>query len=208
MADYDIEQGGTIPPAMVTKYADQGDGTHAQVVATAITTMTPGVGATNLGKQEGALYAAGHVGVGVLGVRNDTDAVMPLVDGSYGFLTVDDTGRLRVAIDDNVPATWASAAVSDNTNGDNELVAVVAGQRIYIVGITLVAQGDVDMVLESGTAGPDLTGAMSLSADGVGFVWPIAARGYWARTDVGESLNMRLNAAVFVTGIVTYYTAT
>ena len=105
-----------------------------------------------------------------------------------------------------IPATWASAAVSGNTSGDNELVALGATQRSYIVGITLVAQGDVDVVLESGTAGPDLTGAISLSADGNGFVWPIAARGWWARTDVGESLNMRLNAAVFVTGIVTYYT--
>lgn len=107
-----------------------------------------------------------------------------------------------------VPVTWASAAVSGNTSGDNELVALLASNRIYILGMILVAQGDVDVVLESGTGGPDLTGAISLSADGNGFVLPITPHGWWARTDVGESLNMRLNAAEFVTGLVVYYTDT
>jgi hypothetical protein len=107
----------------------------------------------------------------------------------------------------SIPATWASAAVSGNTSGDNELVALVAGQSIYVVGITLVGAAAVNVVLESGTAGPDLTGLMAIAAAGGSIVMPVTARGWYCKTDVGESLNMRLDGAVFVTGIVTYYTA-
>lgn len=106
-----------------------------------------------------------------------------------------------------IPDTWQSVAVEGNTNGDNGLVMAHTNRRIYVVGALLVAQGDVDVVLESGTAGNDLTGPLSLAADGNGFVLPLAARGYWFRTQVGESLNMRLNAAVTVAGVITYYIA-
>ena len=58
------------------------------------------------------------------------------------------------------------------------------------------------MVLESGTAGPDLTGTLALGASG-GFR-DENANGLW-ETDTGESLNMRLDAAVSVGGYLLYY---
>lgn len=190
MANIDLIQAQQLPGATVIRYRDMGDGTHALVIAT------------------GPL-PAGDANIGNV----DIVTLPPLVAGDANIGNVDIVTMPNVVIATmpnvvlEVPATWDFAAVSGNVNGDNELVALVPALRIYVTGITLIAQGDVDVVLESGPAGPDLTGAMSLAADGNGFVWPIAPIGWYCRTDVGESLNMRLNAAVFVTGIVQYYTA-
>lgn len=43
MADYDLTQGESVPNAMVTKYKDMGDGTHAEVVATDTTISASGI---------------------------------------------------------------------------------------------------------------------------------------------------------------------
>ena len=183
--------------------------TLADIDVAGTETVTANAG-TNLNTSALALEVGGNLATiagAVAGteVRADIVASLPAGTNAIGKLAAN-SGVDIGDVDLLIPGTWASAAVDGSTSGDNELVALVGGSSIYIVGITLVSQGDVEVVLESGIAGPDLTGAVSLSADGQGFVWPVAARGWWAKTDSGESLNMRLDAAIQVTGIVAYYT--
>jgi hypothetical protein len=97
------------------------------------------------------------------------------------------------------------AVVRCNTSGNNTLVAAVTGKKIKVLGLILVAAGDVDVRLESGAGGTALTGVMSLSADGNGFVLPIAPPGYhWVETAAGALLNLELSDAVYVDGCIVY----
>ena len=172
-------------------------------------TVTANAG-TNLNTSALALEVGGNlvtIAGAVAGTEVQADIVASLPAGTNAIGKLAANSGVDIGdVDLLIPGTWASAAVDGSTSGDNELVALVGGSSIYIVGITLVSQGDVEVVLESGIAGPDLTGAVSLSADGQGFVLPVPARAWWAKTDSGESLNMRLDAAIQVTGIVAYYT--
>lgn len=77
-------------------------GTTAQPVSGTVgvsnisTSIVPGTSATHLGKAEDAAHASGDTGVFVLGVRNDTNAVMTSADGDYGAFAIDGSGRQRV----------------------------------------------------------------------------------------------------------------
>jgi len=61
-----------------------------------VTSVIPGVGATNLGKAEDAVHSSGDVGVEILVVRNDTLATLVDTDGDYAPLQVDADGALYV----------------------------------------------------------------------------------------------------------------
>lgn len=61
-----------------------------------VTSIIPGVGATNLGKAEDAGHTSGDAGVLALAVRRDTAAVGAGTDGDYATLNVDASGRLHV----------------------------------------------------------------------------------------------------------------
>lgn len=63
-----------------------------------ISSVIPGVGATNLGKAEDAAAVSGDTGVAVLGVyQPDTVGVSSGTPGDYTTLNIDDKGRLRVS---------------------------------------------------------------------------------------------------------------
>lgn len=62
-----------------------------------ITTITPGTGATSLGKAEDAAHSSGDVGVFMLGVRRDTPTVSTSANGDYSGFSVDRLGRIQVA---------------------------------------------------------------------------------------------------------------
>lgn len=68
---------------------------------TGTTTLTPGTGATNLGKAEDAPHTTGDSGVFVLGVRNDTATALAGTTLDYIPITTDANG-----------ATWVSLATS------------------------------------------------------------------------------------------------
>lgn len=112
---------GTLDPVagrQLTKGQDDGGGRNRLVVATdaaaplavsdnggSITvdgtvavgpTVTPGTGATDLGKAEDAVAASGDVGVMALSVRRDADAP-DAADGDYVPLHTDATGRLKTS---------------------------------------------------------------------------------------------------------------
>lgn len=101
--------------------------------------------------------------------------------------------------------TVLRAAISASTSGDNTLVAAVAGKKTKVLGLVLIASGDVDVRLESGAGGTALTGVISLAADGNGFVLPMALPGmHWLETGVNTLLNLELSAAVQVSGLIVY----
>lgn len=62
--------------------------------ASDITSVIPGVGATNLGKAEDAVHASGDVGVMALSVRSDAGATTSSATGDYTPLLTDSKGRL------------------------------------------------------------------------------------------------------------------
>lgn len=95
------------------------------------------------------------------------------------------------------------AAVSAAAAGDNTLVAAVAGKRIRVLALILVASGGALSVrLESGAGGAALTGVMDLAADGQ-LVLPWNPAG-WCQTAVAALLNLELSAATLVAGVLTY----
>jgi len=61
-----------------------------------VTSIVPGVGATNLGKAEDAVHASGDVGVMVLTVRDDAPSAATAAVGDYTPLLTNATGHLYV----------------------------------------------------------------------------------------------------------------
>lgn len=103
------------------------------------------------------------------------------------------------------------AVIDDASSGDNPIVAAVAGKRIRVLSLFLVAAGTVNVRFESGSAGTALTGQMNLVAN-VGFSLNAAfdahgrPKGHF-QTAEGELLNLELSANVSVDGSLTYIEA-
>lgn len=139
-----------------------GDPTTAANVATVdatfgldvdVSRVTPGVGATHLGKAEDAAHTNGDVGVLFLGVRNHNSG--STTDGDYSAISVDSTGNMntvgrrdlqRIA----VGITGVTTATTAYTAGDQVGVlatvssaARVSGGGGMIVGVTLIDQSDI-----------------------------------------------------------------
>lgn len=85
-----------------------------------ILTVTPGTGASNLGKAEDAAHASADVGVMVLGVRNDANAALSGTDLDYTPISVDSAGNPQVDIIAALPA-------GTNNIGDVDVLTVVTG---------------------------------------------------------------------------------
>jgi hypothetical protein len=79
----------------------------------AITSIVPGTGATNLGKAEDAAHTSGDTGVQLLAVRKDTAAALAGTDGDYAPLEVDANGKLHV----NAGSTADDSAFTAGTSG-------------------------------------------------------------------------------------------
>lgn len=63
-----------------------------------VTSVTPGVGASNLGKAEDNAHSSGDTGVLMLAVRRDSEASGVSDDGDYAAPSLDSSGRLRVVV--------------------------------------------------------------------------------------------------------------
>ena len=68
-------------------------------VPVTVSALVPGTGATNLGKAEDSLAVEGDTGVAMLGVREDILLVDQASSGDYGWLKLDNKGRLYIAAD-------------------------------------------------------------------------------------------------------------
>jgi hypothetical protein len=58
--------------------------------------ITPGTGATNLGKAEDSAHTSGDVGVMALGVRNDNDSTLAGTDLDYAPIATTAAGRVKI----------------------------------------------------------------------------------------------------------------
>lgn len=192
--------------------------------------VTPGTGATNLGKVEDVAHASGDVGVMALAVRKDTAVALAGTDGDYAPLLLDSVGRLHVNIG-SIPAaarttdsiaaalqtgvimqglterTPVFASVDVASSGDNTLVSAQgASNKIRVHQVFLMAAAAVTARFESGAGGSALTGQMQIAANG-GFVLPFSPLG-WFETAANTLLNLELSGAVSVDGVIAYSVVT
>ena len=96
-----------------------------------VTSVVPGVAATNLGKAEDAAHTTGDTGVMALAVRNDALAALAGTDGDYAPLQVDADGALYVhdanlvSTSNSTTATLANDATYTGTGEDVSQYAAV-----------------------------------------------------------------------------------
>lgn len=101
-----------------------------------VSTVTPGTGATNLGKAEDAAHTTGATGVMALAVRNDADTALAGTTGDYIPIGTDAVGRVQV----NAIGKLAHDAADTSANSPTK----VGGQAITNNdALTSVASGDV-----------------------------------------------------------------
>lgn len=86
-------------------------------IGTISTSVTPGTGATELGKAEDAVHASGDVGVMALAVRSNTASSKSGSDGDYQPLITNTTGHLWVAQATNTVGGASSIPTGSNTIG-------------------------------------------------------------------------------------------
>ncbi len=94
------------------------------------------------------------------------------------------------------------AAIDVATSGNNTLVAAVAGKKIRILAVILIAAGTVIARFESAADGTAMSGQMNLGITS-GFCLPYSEAG-WGETIVGELLNLELGGAISVDGMLVY----
>lgn len=123
------------------------------------------------------------------------------VGGDGASVPVTSAAPLPVETTTTKTVKWA--AISAASSGNNTLVAAVAGKKITVLGYVIVADGAVAAKFTDGAGGTDLTGAMSLAANG----------GVSARSEMNApmlqggtntALVLNLSAAVGVRGHMTY----
>lgn len=98
-----------------TTYKYKSSATSSSGGGTAVTSVVPGTGATNLGKAEDAAHTSGDVGVMFLAKRTDTAASSSSTDGDYVTVNSDSLGHI-----------WGREGyvdqLVDNTNGVGQMV--------------------------------------------------------------------------------------
>lgn len=134
-------------------------------------------------------------------------AALPLPSGA-ATSSAQSTGNSSLSsIDGKLPAlrTLQSASIAASTSGNTQVVAAVAGQRIYVAGFYASVNGAVNVKFQSATT--DITGLFYGQTAGNGLVAPhVPPPAYWCRTASGEALNINLSAAVAVGGVLLYWT--
>lgn len=151
-------------------------------IASVTTSITPGTGATNLGKAEDSAHTTGDVGVLALGVRQDADTSPVSASGDYHAPIFDNAGNLKVAIKAGAGtggfaladgATFTRATTSMNpagavveasvptlTNGDAAALSMTTGGALRVA----VTTGGIPGVIEDN---PSAGGDEGLLAMGV-----------------------------------------
>lgn len=93
------------------------------------------------------------------------------------------------------------AAITASSNGDNTVVAAVAGKRILVLQYNVMANGTVNAKWKDG-ASVDITGLGYYVAN-TGKVVPFSPMG-WMVTGVGNALVLNLSAGIAVGGELGY----
>lgn len=124
-----------------------------------------------------------------------------------GFITIKgtDDGALHVSVQDNPASkkTIKSAAITENTAANNEIIAAVAGKQICIVNLAFTVAAEADIYLNS--AANHMSGSMDFGAanEPRGFV---ANHGdFPLKTVAGEAFNIESDTVAQISGYVIYY---
>ena len=94
------------------------------------------------------------------------------------------------------------AAIAVASSGDNTIVAAIAGKKIRVQSLFLLAPSNLTIAFESGASGTALSGDFELMAKQP-FVLPFNPNG-WFETAAGVLLNLELSGATAVGGSLSY----
>lgn len=94
------------------------------------------------------------------------------------------------------------AVIDDATSGNNTIVDAVAGKKIRVYDVVLIAADAMTVRFESGAGGTALTGQMTVGA-GSGFAPGFNPMGHF-ETAAGDLLNLELSSAVSADGWLMY----
>jgi hypothetical protein len=129
-----------------------------------VTSIIPGVGATNLGKAIQSPQGTTDTGVPALVVRNDTLADLSGADGDYSPLQVNATGALYTTVDSSALPT--GAATSALQTSSEALLTTIDADTSTLAGAVSGTEMQVDVItsaLPSGAA----TSALQTTANGI-----------------------------------------
>lgn len=91
------------------------------------TSVTPGTGATNLGKAEDAVHSSGDVGVAILGIRDDTLNATSGSEGDYEMIHTTAEGAVWVTQAPSITNGWATF---NATSGDGSTALTSTAQQV------------------------------------------------------------------------------
>lgn len=136
--------------------------------------------------------------------EGDVGAARMTLDRKQHVAAELETSSMRASGTARVPKF---AVISGATSGNNTLVAAAgASLKIRVLSLYLVSAGTVGVKFQSGASGTDLSGLMSFIAN-TGIALPFNPLGHF-ETAANTLLNMNLNAAIQVSGGLTYIEAT
>ena len=101
------------------------------------------------------------------------------------------------------PKSYKTEALSDALNGNNTIVAAVAGARIKVYAIHFNVVGTVNMKWVDGIVG-DLTGDMNFQAR-EGYTDAVTPPAFLLATTAGEALILNLSDTIPVDGWIAYW---
>ena len=129
---------------------------------------------------------------------------MPSAAEEYLYRICRAMGAMEGRREQGIP-TVQRQAIDISIAGNNTLL-IASPERIRVLGMLLICEGDVSIYFQDEASGNRLTGVMSLAVDGNGFVMPMSMVGMpWLETGVNSALIMNLSAAVRVAGVLVYY---
>ena len=133
--------------------------------SSAITSVVPGTGATNLGKVEDDAHNSGDVGVMSLAVRSDADGTLVGTTGDYAPLQVDANGYLKVEIFDGGGSHTVDGTVTANA-GTGTFTVTDAGDFVLAAN-SGVDIGDVTINNGAGAGAVNIQdGGNTITVDG------------------------------------------
>lgn len=152
-----------------------------------VISVTPGTGATSLGKAEDAAHTSGDTGVYALGVRQDADTSPVSADGDYHGLVFNAIGRLKTSV---LPAATTATTGNITTNTSTVTVDTTrqSGVTMQITGTFVAFNGTFEGSIDGGTTWNAIQGVRSnsntvelttglLSAN-PGYFWKISANNF------------------------------
>lgn len=185
-----------------------------------LTTVTPGVAATNLGKAEDAVHASGDTGISILGVRQDVPPNVPATSasGDYGVIALNKWNATNVANFEKGAKTFScsanitvAAAATDIAILPGNATNTVYVTKIVVSGIQTTAGSALIQLIKRSTANTGGTsGAMTAVAHESSDTPVSAPLSYTANPTVGtpvgtlRSQYLGLGSATIASGAVTW----